>query len=49
MIFSPIKSIQFYISEIVVIVIITMEKKYTPNTLPLPIMMLSGGVAASIA
>ena len=26
-----------------------MEKKYTPNTLPLPIMMLSGGVAASIA
>ena len=26
-----------------------MEKKYTPNTLPLPIMMLSGGVAGSIA
>lgn len=26
-----------------------MEKKYTPTTLPLPIMMLTGGVAASIA
>lgn len=26
-----------------------MEKKYTPNTLPLPLMMLSGGVAGSIA
>lgn len=26
-----------------------MERKYSPNTLPLPIMMLSGGTAACIA
>lgn len=26
-----------------------MEKRYSPNNLPLPVMMLSGGVAASIA